>query len=129
MTEPLRHCNICDADSHIREFVPCLLCKLLTHSCNPLLKNANVDHKFIHAANLSGFKFICRTCSPSINSLSVAICNIGVNLNVINQDMSNILKEVHEIKQKQDLCESQAPKNVTTTNAKASFSEVLVVPY
>ncbi|KAL7033515.1 hypothetical protein ACKWTF_007619 [Chironomus riparius] len=118
-----RHCKICDKDPVINEFVTCLICKCLTHICNPLMKNAKVDMNFVNTADLSGFKYICRICTPQVNSLSVAICNIGVNLNTINEGMSHILNEVQKIKKKQDSLESQTLHNVQT-NQKASFSEV-----
>ena len=119
-----RTCLNCNVKSPNDEFAQCCICKVITHICTPLLKNANVDAQYIAKATTAGFRYVCKKCTPSLTSFSATACNIQIQLTTMNQAILDIAKEVKVIKEKQ--AENNLPTSSVPQNGKyPSFSDVV----
>ena len=114
-------CSSCNVKADIEEFASCSVCKLLTHICSNTFKNAKINAEFIKNAEVSGFRYICTKCAPSLKSFSVTCCNIQSQLDTINNTMRSIIKEVKDVQKMQT-----ANKNAASLVDKLpSFSDVV----
>lgn len=113
-------CPNCKVDDNIQSFAQCSICQLLTHNCHKPFKNAKIDDQFIKTAEMSGFRYVCSKCLPSLKSFSVTACNIQHQLDLMNHTMLDIIKDVKDLKKSQ----SEATKVTSSLHNKA-FSEVV----
>jgi hypothetical protein len=116
MSEITRICRDCKVDSKIGEFIACFTCKIITHICSKSLKNGKVDENFIKTSIISGFKYICPDCSPSINSYSIAINNLRAQLSDLNKGMDSVIKSINEL---------NGHNQSSSNNADETFASVL----
>ena len=92
-----RKCPQCKVDCAIDEFFQCCLCKRSAHLCHQQFKKNNVDPDFIRRAALSGFKYICCSCFPSVELFSGTSVNLQKQLDVLHTGISRIAGDVSKL--------------------------------
>lgn len=113
-------CINCKVDDNIQSFAQCSICNLLTHTCHKPFQNAKVNDQFIKTAEMSGFRYVCSKCLPSLKSFSVTACNIQHQLDLMNHTMLDIIKDIKDLKKGQ----SEVAK-VTSSMPKKAFSDIV----
>lgn len=117
-------CPNCNVECDIQQFAQCSICKLLTHTCNKAFQNAKITEDFIKNAELTGFRFVCTKCMPSLSSFSITVCNIQTQLDFMNDKILTVIKEVKNLKSQQSEFASKT-FSVAAIQENRSFSEVV----
>jgi len=118
-----RKCSQCKVDCPVDEFFQCCLCKRSAHICLAQFKKVDINADFIRRAALSGFKYICCSCSPAVELFSGTAVNLQKQLDIlhtgiaqISGDVSKLSNDVNEIKN------IRIESNPLSTNDHAQFS-------
>lgn len=92
-----RSCPKCNLDCSVDEFFQCYLCKRLAHVCAAVFKKNEINSDFVRRAALSGFKYICCSCCPTIDLFSNSSVNLQAKLDTLQTGIEKISMDVSTI--------------------------------